>query len=202
MYMDEFLTTIDYLTKRINLENCKLKIASNATIIPTQQHLQRWNLFDQVEITLSIDGVGNQFEYVRHPAHWDQVLRSIEFYKQLPNVKLLCNSTVSPLNIYNIDSIAEWGIREFGLNIKFLGAQKRLWELWNIPEPLKNEIKQKYAGIGYASKLVSQVDSAVEDTAAWQDFRTFVDLWDKKWNLDFSATFPEWSACIKKHNLW
>ena len=201
MYQPELDQLIDFLSERIDLGKCKIRFATNGTLRPTDDQLERWHRFAAREITISADAYGNMFEYIRHPARWDIVESNIEFYKTM-DIKLSSNCLISPMNVFDIDKIAQHHIKIFGPGLYFLGAQKRIWELWNIPNELKLVLEDKYKNLGYAKKLLSQISSPVQDHQAWADFRKFITQYDQQWGLSFADTFPEWSAIIKEHKLW
>ena len=201
IYQPELVQLIDYLSSRVDISQCKIYFASNGTLRMAAEQLERCKQFGSIELTLSIDAMDAKFEYMRHPAQWNDVVENIKFYKS-QDISLRVNCTISPMNVYYMDEIATWGVKHFGLKMQFLAAQKRIWELWNLPEPLKTVLVNKYQGVVYAEKIISQVQHAVQDPAAWADFKQFIDRYDQRWNLSFAHTFPEWAAIVKEHNLW
>jgi hypothetical protein len=201
VYMDELVAVIDRLD--IDLSKCNLRISTNGTLRPGSEQVERWRRFQEVNIAFSIDGVGSAFEYLRNPGKWDNLVDNIHHYKTLPlNTRLSMFSTISMANVYDIDQLAEWGVKNFGLNVNFNAAKKDLWEICNLPEPLKKEWLEKYQSVSYAQTLKPFVIQNAQALGAWKQFREFCDRWDQTWNLDFARTFPEWSKIIKKHNLW
>jgi len=75
-----------------------------------------WRHFKTVEIALSIDDLGNRFEYQRTNAVWDEVVANLDRYRELrsnnPNIQLQCCSTVNVFNIRYIDQLANWIIQQ------------------------------------------------------------------------------------------
>jgi hypothetical protein len=202
VYMNELDAVIDRLSS-IDLKNCTLRISTNGTLKPTTAQLQRWEKFGTVNVVFSIDGVGLGFEYLRNPGKWDELNNNIEYYSNLPiNTKLSMFATVSTANAYDIDKLAVWGITNFGLNVNFNPAKKAIWEVSNLPDPLKQAWLDKYSNVAYAQFLKPFVLQDAHDVNAWQNFRKFCNQWDRTWELDFSKAFPEWTSIIKKHNLW
>ena len=63
-----------------------------------------------VRLNISLDGVGEQFEYLRWPANWDQVSRNILNIKDTapPNLMLLVEETLSIFNLFYTDKLASW----------------------------------------------------------------------------------------------
>jgi MoaA/NifB/PqqE/SkfB family radical SAM enzyme len=60
--------------------------------------------FNHVELAVSIDGIADQFEYMRYPANWSKVLENLKRYQQLAqfntSIKFSVCITVSLLNVY------------------------------------------------------------------------------------------------------
>ena len=112
------------------------------------------------------------------------------------------NSTISMANVWEVDRIAEWGVRNFGINMEFNMARKGQWEVSNLPVELKRDWVRKFGSKPWNSAVLSRVNSASLDGVAWINFTQFIRRWDAQWGLDFAATFPEYHAVIKKHQLW
>jgi hypothetical protein len=201
VYMNELDAVIDRLD--IDLSNCVLRISTNGTIRPSLDKIERWRRFKEINVAFSIDGVGPSFEYLRHPGQWNDLVENIAHYRTLPiKTRLSMFSTVSMANVYDIDQLAEWGVKNFGLGVNFNAAQKDIWELCNLPPKLKQAWLDKYNTVSYAHILKPFIEQDCQSLTGWQGFRDFCDQWDSKWNLDFAETFPEWSRIIKEHNLW
>ena len=60
----------------------RIKYNTNGTRLPKEQ-LPYWPHFKAIEINVSVDGLGQKFEYLRYPAIWSEVEQNIQFYKNL-----------------------------------------------------------------------------------------------------------------------
>lgn len=58
----------------------------------------------QITVTVSIDGIGNVYEYVRWPVKWDKFYTNLMKYREMP-VKLNLWTTVSALNVDDLPNI-------------------------------------------------------------------------------------------------
>lgn len=76
--------------------------------------------FRQLHLTLSIDGVGGIFEYIRFPAKWDEFDRNLHAFRAMRHVDLDANVTVQNYNVLEIADafryldragIADWRAR-------------------------------------------------------------------------------------------
>ena len=105
---------IDLLNRAAELEyskNITVHYNTNGTIYP-EQLISIWKQFKRVEIALSIDNVGEKFEYERYPANWKQVnenVRRFELLKQNQNnIDLQLCFTVNVLNVLYLDQLLNW----------------------------------------------------------------------------------------------
>jgi pyruvate-formate lyase-activating enzyme len=84
---------------------------TNGTHYP-QHAAEIWQHFRTVEIALSIDDIGERFEYQRTNAVWSEVYANIERFRalrqQYTNIQLQVCSTVNIFNIWHLEGLAEW----------------------------------------------------------------------------------------------
>jgi MoaA/NifB/PqqE/SkfB family radical SAM enzyme len=97
---------------------------TNGTHYP-EHALSIWQHFKTVEIAISIDDIGERFEYQRTNAVWAQVEENIARFHSLrhlcTNIRLQCCSTVNVFNIRYIDRLAKW-----------IASQQFDFVYWNI----------------------------------------------------------------------
>ena len=72
-----------------------------------------WKNFKMVNLSFSIDGIGDQFEYMRYPGKWDQAKQtmenSIKLKEQNKNMFLSWCITISTTNIFDLaETINHW----------------------------------------------------------------------------------------------
>jgi sulfatase maturation enzyme AslB (radical SAM superfamily) len=74
--------------------------------------------FRLVKLHLSLDGVGEQFEYLRWPASWNQVVDNIlEIRNSAPsNMMFHIEETVSIFNLYYTQRLESWAQKNFAIN--------------------------------------------------------------------------------------
>ena len=70
--------------------------------LPPQEIFDLWSHFKRVEVAFSIDDVGEQFEYQRHPAKWIEVNQNLAKFKerQTDNMEFQICSTINIFNIF------------------------------------------------------------------------------------------------------
>ena len=71
-----------------------------------------------VKLHISLDGIGEQFEYLRWPAEWNQVTDNILKIKQTApsNVMFLIEETVSIFNLWYSNELSQWVQQNFATN--------------------------------------------------------------------------------------
>jgi len=184
-------------------ESISIHYTTNATIYPDKSWWELWKHFKEIDMQLSIDGIGPRFEYIRYPANWESVNQNIQKYKEaekkLNNLRLSISHTVSAFNILYVGDFFEWCETE-SLPKPWLGRvhspdymRPSVW-----PQHAKNKI------IGKLEKsLHPDVKSWIEllyntdDSDKFPEFLKNLHKHDQYRNLNFSETFPEMAKFIK-----
>jgi len=91
--------------------NIALHYNTNATMFP-QRLLDIWDRFKAVNLSLSLDAVGDLAHYVRYPSKWKQIQKNIgrlkEFTRTREMFTVQVHTTVSMLNILDLDKMLYW----------------------------------------------------------------------------------------------
>jgi len=96
---------LEYIIQHGAQKNIALTYSTNATNLYYKKKsiLDYWNMFDDVSVSLSIDGHGKSFEYLRHGANWSTVNYNINQIKNhCSHVKLSLTSVVSSISLESI----------------------------------------------------------------------------------------------------
>jgi MoaA/NifB/PqqE/SkfB family radical SAM enzyme len=84
---------------------------TNGTIFPEGGE-ELWKNFKRIEIAVSIDSLGRQFELERSGAKWDEVNENIQRFRamktRVPQLELQINATVSIQNVYYLEELCSW----------------------------------------------------------------------------------------------
>jgi sulfatase maturation enzyme AslB (radical SAM superfamily) len=102
------LAVLQAIINQGNAGNCVLEYSTNGTVRPPQKLLEYFKHFRRVNISLSIDAVGDQFSYVRTMGRWADVLDNLTMFNEQPQVTLSVHPTVSPLNVLYLDELVAW----------------------------------------------------------------------------------------------
>jgi len=103
-------THLKMLKKLLKLgkKDVKIHYNTNGTIFP-EQHLEVLNEFDNVAFTLSIDNIGDRFEYERNGVLWEKVNLNLEKFSRLDksNFQINVYASISLLNILDLTETLE-----------------------------------------------------------------------------------------------
>jgi sulfatase maturation enzyme AslB (radical SAM superfamily) len=130
-------------------KNIDLTMTTNATLLYEDLIIQLSNNFKSVSIGLSIDGDGSTYDYLRHPAKWDNVYENMKKYHLLKSFQMIdiqINYTIGWLNAYETPNFYDLIFNEFP-NFKIWNNIIHYPEhmtLWAAPRSLKDEILNKW----------------------------------------------------------
>lgn len=178
-------------------KNIVLYFNTNGTHIPSKKLQKLFTNFKAIEFNISIDGIENQFEYIRHPAKWSKLLETIEWCNQQQNFIWGIVTTVSNLNIYYLDSMLQtfdsWGKQNVFLNIL---ENPTFYSITNLPDRMKNIITKKYEGNKRLEPTVAYMNNHKGDNLIWKKFLFWTKNKDSYRQQNFHFTFPEFSSII------
>jgi sulfatase maturation enzyme AslB (radical SAM superfamily) len=105
MMMNEHWKMIE-LFEKYEHYNVELKYSTNATLLHRGKKniLDIWKKFRHVHLSLSIDGVGDSFNYIRNGGNWDQVEKNLIHINE-NNIDFWIHPTVSNLNIFRLPEL-------------------------------------------------------------------------------------------------
>ena len=101
-----------------NPNNVIIQYTSNFSIMPTRSTLEVWKKFKLVKWVASLDGVEEQFSFLRWPYRWEKLETFVSnVIKEVPdNVMFGVEHTVNPLNIFYFDQFEIWFNKHLGSN--------------------------------------------------------------------------------------
>lgn len=187
-------------------KNIVLQYDTNLTNLP-QKVMEYWKEFKALDLGFSIDGMGPELEYMRHPIKWDHMLKNIHkveaFAKENSNVKLYDSVTVSVYNILHILDFIEWKVKAGKYDFDYLWqVHPRHFGVHPLHSPhylnvkvmspkAKRTISKKY--VLWKKKMNEWIDSIDEYTKVQkkEDLRisvnTYVDMWVDFMNSEDSS---------------
>ena len=179
-FLTEIPEHVEFLKHLVDIGNTpSLHYTTNGTQWPDGL-IDLWNHFPDVEIQLSIDGIGDKFEYQRWPAKWNEVYTNIKRFQELivnsRNLSLSISHTVSIYNILDLDEFKDWCVSE-ELPSPYIGLVTRP-EYLNIncsPEQFNDNL----------------------DKIDFDNFLKYATILDKSRGQSFKETFPELWDLVK-----
>lgn len=185
-----------YINKGL-ANSISLHYTTNVTTYPDQSWWQLWKHFKEIDIQLSIDGIGSRYEYLRFPAKWSDVEtnthRYLEHCSLLNNIRLSVSHTVSAYNIFYLDEFFTW-CYTVGLPQPWLGRV-------HTPTHMAPEVWDTNAREAIFQKLQSSQHKDVTDWALliknaetsllFNTFKEYMHQHDNYRNTNFANTFPE-----------
>jgi sulfatase maturation enzyme AslB (radical SAM superfamily) len=101
--------------------SCKqltMSFQTNGTQTIHEKYYKLIERFHLLKLNISLDGVEEQFEYLRWPANWNQVVDNIMYMREkLPvNVMFLIEETMSIFNLFYQDRLNTWASSNFNTN--------------------------------------------------------------------------------------
>jgi MoaA/NifB/PqqE/SkfB family radical SAM enzyme len=136
---------------------------TNTTVVP-KMGLELWPHFKRVEIAVSIDDMGERFEYQRYGAKWEETLANLETFKRLRtssrNIDLQICATVNALNIYYLDELCVW-IADQGFDFVYFNMLHSAdhFCIKNLNAEAKAMINRKYRS--YAGPYAGEISNVL-----------------------------------------
>jgi sulfatase maturation enzyme AslB (radical SAM superfamily) len=187
-------THLKFLYEIENPADVQINYTTNCSIFPNDSVLKLWEKFKQVKIGLSIDGVGDQFHYIRWPLKWDKATRNLELFKNntTRNTSFHINCCIIPLNVYYVDILGNWLDENFSTNpdgsrvsYNFIRGEGTL-DIGCTPMSLREEIWKKLDDSHPISKVMKEIP-----VLDYKDMLSHINKWDPIRKLDWTQTFKE-----------
>jgi sulfatase maturation enzyme AslB (radical SAM superfamily) len=117
MIHPDFLRLMDMLIDLDVAKNIKLDVFTNCSWIPGEKYLSKLSKFRKVLLSLSVDGVGEVNDYIRHPSKWETVDQAVTTWLKLEddnrsNVHVAWNPTINIYNILQIKTMIDWWFKK------------------------------------------------------------------------------------------
>jgi organic radical activating enzyme len=197
-------------------KNCSIEIFTNCSFFPSDRILTALDSFKSCRISLSIDGLSQKNDYIRHPSQWKNILASSSLWREWeshhPSRSLWIANTVCVLNIADSFLFLDWSEKHFGKKSKvvfqILHGPAYL-SVFNLPAKMKSQIKEHLQSqlaltLGHLqtekhqrniAKILSLLSSpSTRETQSFSDqFLFHTTALDKIRNEDFKTVFPEFS---------
>ena len=171
--------------------NLTLSFQTNGTQTIEKKYYPIIEKFQLVKLNFSLDGIGEQFEYLRWPASWNQVVDNmLALRENLPaNVMFLIEETISIFNLYYQTKLDNWAKNNFSTN--------RLGDVVNHQRHLAfgayglNSLSQKYVDSLNDDQIKLIDDNWKENPTNIRTMIKEIQKFDTIRNQNWYETFPE-----------
>jgi hypothetical protein len=123
-----------------NNTDCFVTLVTNGSISFNSVQTELLKQFTDLNICVSIDGVGPVFEYMRWPGRWKKLIKNLKYYLEItPNISV--SYTISSLNALYYDQTVEW-FNTHGLRYNHNLVETPNWlSVKNMPVEFKKLLK-------------------------------------------------------------
>jgi len=204
--IDQQHELLDYYIDTGQAKNISIHYTTNVTEYPSQLWWDKWKHFKEIDIQLSIDGIGNRHEYIRFPASWPECEQNVDRYlqakNQIPNLRLSVSHTLSAYNIYYLDEFFSW-CEQKHLPLPWVGRvnNPKHLRLSVYPDQVKQLIithlkTSKFQDVLTWADLLGKSD----DSRYFSEFVKRTKQHDNYRHLNFDEIFPELAQLMKKYS--
>lgn len=175
-------------------KNTELQYTTNGSTFPDNDLWDILKDFKRVSFNISIDGVGDQFSYIRWPLGWNKVEKNLISFRDhsTPNCRFLINFCVMPINLLYFSKLYDWfqeNTKTISVNeknqIHYIRGEGKL-DLAFTPLELRNRVYQELGEDHTISKMLKEIP--------YIDHKTMIshlDWWDIKRKLRWRDVFKE-----------
>lgn len=198
----------------------EIKYATNLSMLGkgSRNIYEYWPKFKSVAVNVSIDGIGDSYEYVRGNADWDTMIANIKEIQSISNISRIVGAvTVQVSNVLVLDKMIEYFLDDLGIVFhthrveypKVLSAQVLPRELKDLAVERLENIKAKvkdFKMVKQHPQLLSYTLGQIQDNINYLNARDQSDKWsdcvefnhrlDKTRNQSFETVTPEFKAFI------
>lgn len=197
------------LKQSVDSGKCKeqsLHINTNGTIW-NQEYIDILANFKQVNLDISIDGIGQHYDYIRYGETWDRVEQNINRYQQLAqsnsNIHMHICVTVCVLNIlYIVDIQKYFSDRKIPVFFNMLHHPHYL-NVRVLPDQVKQAINGCVSRTNWqTASVLDFMDMPLENQSQqWTKFCESTKKLDLLREQDLARTFPEFWRLIEPYWL-
>lgn len=131
----------EILNRLIECHNtdCFISVVTNGSCELTSFQTQLLSQFKNLNICLSIDGIGSRFEYLRYPLSWDVLCKNLRLFRTITS-NISVSAMISNLNVFYYTELMDF-FRE--QNLKYLCKQvddPLYFAPGNLPDWFKQQV--------------------------------------------------------------
>ena len=198
----------------------EIKYATNLSMLGKSNRTvwQYWPKFKSVAVNVSIDGIGDSYEYVRGNASWTELVNNIKQIQTIPNISRIVGAvTVQVSNVLVLDKMIEYFLDDLGIVFhthrveypKVLSAQVLPRELQVLAITKLRAVEQRleeFKMVKQHPQLLAYTRGQIQDNInylmardqsdKWQDCVAFNQALDTTRNQSFTDVTPEFKLYV------
>lgn len=161
---------LEWLVESGHSKHIKIVYNTNGITIGNK-FIELWKQFRHVHLSVSIDGIYEQYEYIRFPAKWDTIENNLNKIISIQNVSVGISTTIQNLTLSTMANFVQWA-ENLKIDVNFIPVHHpsflsphimpKVWYLKFIEEIEKIEVTQtnlKYSVLSMLSQLKSNVEN-------------------------------------------
>lgn len=199
--LDSLQSAVSYGTA----ESQTVHINTNGTVW-RDEFIELFKNFKSVNLDISVDGINQQFEYLRYPARFDIVFDNILKYKNLSatykNIQISITVTVSIYNVLYLEEIRKF-FNDYKINCSFnLLHNPEYLNIRALPDNAKEEVKNHLSTkFNHYLKhpMIDFINMPLDDKNLIKEFFKVTNEYDKQRGQRFCNTFPEMYTLINDY---
>lgn len=195
LIMDEHWYILEKLKNHNKNNAIDLRYNTNMSVLRykdfyIKDYWENWN--GNVSVGMSIDAVGEHFDYIRYGAKWEQVKNNIIEISNYKNIKIQVHPSIGFYNVFYLHNVIDF-FEQLGLDVEdiLLNAVVGEFSIQNAPEKLKEDAAKYLDTLsGRASKLVWLKSLCFKEPNNSGFANKKITSIDNRRHTDFFKTFP------------
>lgn len=190
-------------------KDIELHYNTNGTHWP--KDIELWKHFKNVNLSFSIDGIGEQFEYMRYPAKWDDAKQNMEnsilCNQENQNMNLSWCVTISNINVFDLPATLEYwhqNYSHFGLYLNLVHGPE-IFNISNMPDRYKEEAVKILESVPqenekawtYLHGIINFIKNGTPRDDLWPQFLSSLKLHDDYRKQRFQNTWPTLAKLVE-----
>ena len=169
----------------------EIKYATNLSMLGKSNRTvwEYWPKFKSVAVNVSIDGMGDSYEYIRGNASWSELINNIKQIQTIPNISRIVGAvTVQVSNVLILDKMIEYFLNDLGIVFhthrveypKVLSAQVLPFELRDLAIKRLQLVSFKvkdFAMVKQYPQLLEYTLGQIQDNINYLEARDQSDKW-------------------------
>ena len=169
----------------------KLRYASNLSYIKFKQYdlIKIWNEFKSVNIKISMDGVGDVYNFIRRDGDWDNVYANMLALNSYPTIDVAAGITVQSHNVFHMPEFYDFW-KDSEVDLRFITANVLQTPRYLTPSVWPDE---------YRKAIINKLKGALDRHPEMQRFINYIEsnqpnIRDyakmRKYNRDIEMRYP------------